>query len=113
MKPATLLWPLAGLLGWADAFVIVYGLHGIGCSSGWYDMAAGPTNLQRLVQVGSFLACVLAVGGVAAWAQWRAAPAFARSGERFVARLTRISAWVGLAATAFTLFPVLATSVCR
>ena len=113
MKPSTLLWPLAGLLGWSGAFVLVYSLHGIGCARGWQDVPVATTNLQYVLQVGSFLACVLALAGLAAWLHWRAAPAFSRGGNAMLASVTRITGWVGLTATAFTLFPVLVTSVCR
>ena len=47
VKPSALLWSIAGLIGWAAAFVLVYGLHGLGCAGGWDQIPAGPTNLQR------------------------------------------------------------------
>jgi hypothetical protein len=108
-----LLLSVAGLIGWAGAFSLVYGLHGIGCAGGWPQIDVGPSNLQRVVLVTAFLACVVGVAALAAWLHWRPARAFADSGETVLARLTRASAWAGLAATVFTLFPVLTSSVCR
>jgi hypothetical protein len=65
------------------------------------------------VQVGSTLACLLALAAAAAWLHGRCAPALAARGEVLLARLTSVSAWAGLVATGWTLFPVFATSVCR
>lgn len=113
MRAAALLWSVAGLIGWAGAFSLVYALHGIGCASEWQQIEVGPTNLQRFVLVAAFSACLLGVAVLAAWLHWRRARAFADGGETVLASLTQASAWVGLAATVFTLFPVLTTSVCR
>lgn len=110
---SALLWPLAGLLGWAAAFVLVYALHGLGCASGWQHLPLGPVSLQRAVQAGSAAASVAGLALFAAWLHWRCAPALAARGEPLLARLTRASAWSGLAATGWTLFPVFATSTCR
>lgn len=113
MRAAALLWSVAGLIGWAGAFSLVYALHGIGCASDWPQIDVGPTNLQRVVLAAAFFACLVGMAALAAWLHWRPARAFANSGEPVLARLTRTCAWAGLAATAFTLFPVLTSSVCR
>lgn len=108
-----LLWPIAGLAGWAGAFMLVYALHGIGCAGGWQHVPVGPTSLHRIVQAGSVVASLIALAVLAVWLHCRRAAALMRSGDLLLSMLTKASAWTGLAATALTLFPVFTTSVCR
>ena len=108
MKALTLLLPVAGLLGWSAAFVLVYGLHGIGCANEWHLIELGPTSVQRAVQVGTWLACLPPLAALAFYLRrQRLAGA-----SGLLAQLAETSAWVGLAATVLSLFPVAATSVC-
>jgi hypothetical protein len=113
MRALRLIVPLAGLIGWSAAFLLLYGLHGLGCANGWDRIELGPTNVQRGVQVGTWLACLPLLACLA----WRLRAMRLSStggpGERWLAALAETLGWVGLVATAFTLFPVLATSVCR
>lgn len=107
---AALLGSMAGLIGWAGAFTLVYALHGIGCARGWHEVAVGATSLQRAALVGAWLACLLAL----AWLVRRAgrSPHRGRPEQRLLATLAQASAWSGLAATVFTLFSVLVASPC-
>ncbi|MBA3623511.1 MAG: hypothetical protein M3496_07425 [Pseudomonadota bacterium] len=113
MKASALLWAMAGLIGWAAAFSLVYALHGIGCARGWDDIAAGPASLQRLVQVGAWLACLPPLAWLAWWLRrQRQGLADAVPSQRLLTLLAETSAWVGLAATVYSLSPVATTSVC-
>ncbi|MGP9790129.1 hypothetical protein [Roseinatronobacter sp. NSM] len=89
---------LAGPTLWAVVFVAVYGLHGVACAGhGVPGMGAR--------------AAMIAVwaGGMAAHvAVLRALPA----GPARAVFIPHAGAWIGLVATAFTLFPLLVVSSC-
>ena len=108
MRGLTLLLPIAGLLGWSAVFALVYALHGIGCANEWHLIELGPTNVQRTVQVGTWLASLPPLAALGFWLRRRRLAGAAG----LLAQLAETSAWVGLAATVLSLFPVTATSVC-
>jgi hypothetical protein len=108
MRAMTLLLPIAGLLGWGAVFALVYGLHGIGCANEWHLIEVGPTNVQRAVQVGTWLAGLPPLAALAFWLRRRRLS----GASGLLAQLSETSAWVGLAATVLSLFPVMAASVC-
>lgn len=114
---ARLLLPAAGgLLGWAAAFVLIYGLHGLGCAAGWDKVDLGSASLQRAVLVLSWTGCVLVS------ALWVLRARRRRTGHRHHAgadgasglllRLAEASAWMGLVATVVSLLPVATHSLC-
>lgn len=103
-----LLLPIAGLIGWAAAFTLIYALHGLGCARAWHLIELGPTNLQRTVQVCTWLVSLVVLAMLALWLRRRR-----RAGAHDApAKLAEGLAWIGLAATVLSLFPVAATSVC-
>lgn len=91
---------LAGPMLWAVLFSAVYGLHGGLCAG-----VAGPEGLgtARLPLIALWLA-----GLVAHAMLIRALP----QGPTLTARLPRLGGWIGLIASAFTLFPVLFITSC-
>lgn len=92
---------LAGPVLWALLFSAVYGLHGAIC--------AGLTGPEALPGSGRAGLVVLWLAGLLAHALLiRALP----SGPGLAARLPRLGGWIGLAASAFTLFPVVFITSC-
>ena len=67
-RPRGLLGLVAGFLVWSSAFVVLYGLHALGCAWGWDARTAGvgslgSVTLLRLVLVGAWaLHLALAAG---------------------------------------------------
>lgn len=94
---------LAGPMIWAVTFSVVYALHGAGCALGWDLVTTGPVSLHRAALMGSW-----ALGLMAGMTLLLRLPA---SGGLH-AGLPRVGAWIGLAATVFTLFPILVISSC-
>lgn len=43
-KPGKLLLLVAGFLLWSSAFVVLYGLQGLGCRLGWDAVGLGPVS---------------------------------------------------------------------
>lgn len=96
-----LMWILAGPMLWAFAFALIYGLHGIACSN-----VSGPEGLPSATQfmlISVWLLSMLAF-----------VPLFLRlpKGTKLSLTLPRAGAWIGLIATALTLFPVAITTSC-
>ncbi|MEQ9811941.1 MAG: hypothetical protein RLO50_04110 [Azospirillaceae bacterium] len=100
---------VVGPLAWLGAFSAVYGLHGIACAFGWAEPGVWGIPLLRLMLAMAWLGAV-AIGSLLLVALH--APRL-RSPSRFVRRLSQATAWVGLVAMLWTLFPVVATSTCR
>lgn len=46
---AHILWLVAGFTVWSSGFVLVYGVHALGCRAGWTGMEIGPMTVQRAV----------------------------------------------------------------
>jgi len=106
---AGLLGLVAGLLVWSSAFVVLYGLHAVGCNAGWH--AAGQfASPLRLVLIAVWALHL----GVLAWlvAHYRRA---APGGDR-TASFLQLAAWtlglVALAATLWTGAPVALLELC-
>lgn len=102
----TALWRMsAGLVVWAAAFCILYGLHGIGCSAGW-SSRIGPAgiDLHRGVLVVAWLACIAAGIAVAMWLR--------PSDPGLVGRTAWRTALIGLGATVVTGLPILILPAC-
>jgi hypothetical protein len=92
---------LVAPLVWFASFSAVYGLHGALCGAGATGGAA-PALIAAFA-----VAILLQVALLAALS----APHLA-SPSRFVGFVSRATGWVGLVATVWSLFPVLATSTC-
>jgi hypothetical protein len=100
----------AGLLIWAAAFVVVYGLQGLGCALGWHRVRLGSADALRVTLVVAWLLFL----GVALLRAWRGVGTqrATQGGSALVARLELGIAVTGAAAIAYTLFPVAWTSAC-
>lgn len=99
-------WLLKSLLGpgiWAATFSAAYALHGVGCAYGWSAVSIPPGSLHQAAMLAVWLA-----GLLACLALLRALPA----GGGLQHRLPRAGAWIGLAATGFTLFPLFIATTC-
>lgn len=92
---------LAGPTLWAVVFVVVYSAHGVVCAG-----IAGPEGLEHSARIG--LVVLWGLGLLAFWPLLRALP----QGAGLAAQLPRAGAWIGLVATAFTLFPVAISTSC-
>ena len=92
---------LAGPMIWAVTFTLVYAVHGVLCAS-----VAGPEGLGLAARIGL----------IASWGLGLAAfmPLFMmlRNGPGLTHRWPRYGAWIGLAATVYTLFPVIMITSC-
>ncbi len=99
---------LAGLIGWAAGFSILYGLHGIACARGWSAVNIGPLDLQRLV-LG--LAWIGSVAAIAVWTLFtiRTPP----GAMPLLDRLAFGSAIAGLFAMLVSGVPIVVTDPCR
>ncbi|MBQ1202399.1 MAG: hypothetical protein IIX61_01060 [Loktanella sp.] len=92
---------LAGPTLWAVVFSLVYAVHGLAC--------AGIPGPEGLGQGGRWALVISWVLGVAAFLPlFIALPA----GPDLTQRLPRLGAWIGLAATIYTLFPVVFATSC-
>ncbi|MDO5646654.1 hypothetical protein [Paracoccus sp. (in: a-proteobacteria)] len=94
---------LAGPTLWALMFCVVYALHGMGCNLGWTGRPAPFGDLHH----------------VAMWSAWGAGLALHLALFTLIPRepgrhrtIITAGVWIGLVSTAFTLFPVIATSTC-
>ena len=100
---------LVGPLAWLAAFSAVYGLQGLGCALGWAGIDTGGVPLLRAGLAAAWLAAIALQAAILAGLYSRrfgAHPGFARS-------VSRMTGWVGLVATLWSLFPVVATSACQ
>ena len=94
---------------WLAAFSAVYGLHGVACSFGWAEIGLWGFSLMRIALTAAWLASIALLALILAGLY---APRFAsRSG--LVRRVSKGTGWVGLVATIWSLFPVVATSTCQ
>lgn len=94
----------AGLAGWAVAFCVIYGLHGLGCARGWDTLPLGGASLQRWMLLGTWsvslaLTMLLAI---------RLGRARGTTLDRVAAAL----AWVGVVATLITFVPIAVVPAC-
>jgi hypothetical protein len=51
---------VAGFVIWSSAFVVLYGLNGLGCEAGWHQRGVGPVSLLRAVLLASWVVHLLA-----------------------------------------------------
>jgi hypothetical protein len=95
-------------LVWLAMFSAVYGLHGLACGFGWAGTEVAGVSLLRIVLTAAWLGAIAAQVVVLLGLYSR------RLGSRsgFVRHVSRIGGWVGLVATMWSLFPVVATSSC-
>lgn len=95
----------AGLIVWAIAFCVLYGLHGIGCAVGWPSTTLpGGISVHRGVLIAAWLACIATGVAVALSQRGRRSTLIERTGWRL--------AWVGLIATVITGLPILMLPAC-
>lgn len=89
-------------LAWLALFCAVYGLHGLLCA--WED---GRTWRGAVLGLAYAVAVLVQLALLAALHSARFG-----AGPDFVRAVSRAGGWVGLVATGWTLFPVLATTSC-
>jgi hypothetical protein len=99
---------LGGPLVWLAAFSAVYGLHGVACAYGWGEVGVAGTSLLRVALVGAWFCAIAAQVAVLAGLYSRRLG----SPSGFVRGVSRMTAWVGLVSTLWSLFPVATTSSC-
>lgn len=93
---------------WLASFSAIYALHGLICQLDPGVSGLLGVSLSRITLIAAFVLAVLVQAGLLALLyspRFGAAPGFARS-------VSRMSGWVGLVATLWTLFPTLAVSSC-
>ncbi|MDD7971357.1 hypothetical protein [Roseinatronobacter alkalisoli] len=93
---------LAGPTLWAVMFTLLYAVHGTVCAG-----SPGPESLTLRAHM--LLVALWGGGLLAHGLLFRALPAGGQGVSRY---LPRAGAWIGLVATAFTLFPVLMITSC-
>jgi len=100
---------LIGPLVWLAAFSAVYALQGVACAHGWSEHEVAGASRLRLALSLAWMIAISLGGSVLAMLH---TPRF-RASDPFVRQVSLATAWVGLAATFWTLFPVVAMSACR
>lgn len=95
-------------LVWLASFSAVYGLHGLLCGHGLVDATAGSLSLPRALLVAAY---GLALALQAAILVGLHMPRFASS-SGFMRFVSVATGWAGLVAAAWSLMPVLTTSMC-
>lgn len=100
---------LIGPLAWLACFSAIYGLLGIACAFGWASTGVGSLSHLRLALGAAWIAAILLQMAILA------ALYGARFGARpgFVQVVSRATGWIGLVATVWSLFPVVASSSCQ
>lgn len=113
-RPLGLLGLVAGFLVWSSAFLVLYGLHALGCAWGWDAREAGPANLLRLVLVGAWIVHLAIVGLLVLGARRlrTAATGVPGDGAPLVASATLVLSAAALVATVWTGLPLLAYPLC-
>lgn len=112
-RPRGLLGLAAGFLAWSSAFLVLYGLHALGCAWGWDAREAGPASLLRLVLVGAWIAHLALLCGLVALSRRLGRDAGAGDAPRLLARATMALTLAALVATLWTGLPVVAYPLCR
>ncbi|MDJ0278128.1 hypothetical protein QLH51_15120 [Sphingomonas sp. 2R-10] len=95
----------AGLFHWAAAFSVLYGLHGIGCGSGWDRVAVAGTSLHRLLLIVAWVGGIAAGAGLALWLRRTA-------GTGLLDRVAVMLGWVGVAAIVVGGLPIVTIPAC-
>ncbi|OWK28308.1 hypothetical protein [Sphingomonas mucosissima] len=97
---------MTGLIGWAVAFSVLYGLQGLVCSPRLAPLVGPlPYNGRELI-IGAWL-LFLTILAWASWAIWRR-----QQNGTLLDWLARILALTGLASLLFTGFPVVFATTC-
>lgn len=112
-RPRGLLGLVAGFLVWSSAFLVLYGLHALGCAWGWDARPAGPASLLRLVLLAAWALHVALVAALALLARRLARAPGEPGGAPLVGRATLALSLAALVATVWTGIPVLAYPLCR
>ncbi|MEH3036110.1 MAG: hypothetical protein PGN23_06365 [Sphingomonas adhaesiva] len=94
----------AGPIGWAVAFCLIYGLHGVGCAHGWDRIELPGGDAQRIVLAAAWLACLAATLALALY--------LSRDRSTPLGRAVLATGWTGFAATLVTFVPLLAVPTC-
>lgn len=94
---------------WLAAFSAVYGVHGIACSFGWAGIDLWGLSLMRVAVTATWLVSIAVLALILAGLY---VPRFASRSD-FVRTVSKLTGWVGLVATVWSLFPVVATSTCQ
>lgn len=101
-----LLRSVAGLILWAVAFSVIYGLQGLSCALGWDSLGPAGLSAARIILIATYAGFI----GLLAWLCWRLRPS--TSPRNFLGSLAFASAVIGLISTIYTGLPVLALSIC-
>lgn len=99
---------LVAPLLWLAMFSGIYGLHGLLCGHGFGGEVPGGAVTPRVVLIAAYVLAIAAQVAVVAGLHSRRLA----SPSGFVRFVSRTTGWVGLAATVWTLMPVLTTSFC-
>lgn len=97
---------MTGLIGWAIAFSLIYGLQGLVCSPRLASLVGNLPLEGREVLIAAWLLSI----AVLAWATWVLYHRNRR--DTLLDWLAPVLAITGLAATAYTGFPVVFATTC-
>jgi len=99
---------LLPLLVWLASFSAIYGLQGLGCAFGWTEIALPGLSLFRWTLMGAWLSAILVqLLFLLAVREWP----FGSTSD-FYRKAKLATAWSGLIATGWTLFPLAVSSTC-
>lgn len=112
-RPRGLLGLAAGFLLWSSAFLVLYGLHALGCAWGWDARAAGPASLLRLALLGAWALHLALVAALVLLARRLARAPGHGDGAALIGRTTVALSVAALVATVWTGVPVVALPLCR
>lgn len=107
MPPALL---VAGFMIWASCFLLLYGVHALGCAVGWPDAGLGAVSVERLTMLAIW------VGHLLAFAPLRSAlrQSGVQEAERpFLRRAAGLATAASFAATVWTGFPATVLTTCH
>ena len=99
---------LLPLLVWLASFSAIYGLHGLGCASGWTEVALPVMSLFRWVL---FLAWTATIFFQLLLLLALRTQRFGTTSS-FIRRLSITNSWTALIATFWTLHPIAISSTC-
>ncbi|UEM01338.1 hypothetical protein JL101_015105 [Skermanella rosea] len=105
-KPGKLLLLVAGFLLWSSAFVVLYGLQGLGCRLGWDAVGLGPVSLNRGALLAAWAVHLGLIGFLAAVLARRRSHG---RGTAFLDRAGLALTFCALVATIWTGIPILTT----
>lgn len=97
---------MTGLIGWAIAFSVIYGLQGLVCSPRLAGLVGSLPFAGREVLIAAWLLSL----ALLAWASWALCSRSHR--DTLLDWLAPVLAIIGLAATAYTGMPVVFATTC-